>query len=211
MEISDYAKYIVVATGYIASPGPAVFLAINGGAMLGIKNTSLILLGNTIGLSIFAFVSALGLGELIFNYPKLTAIVQLGGACYFVYMGIKMMRADGAEPPTDSHVSLVKQRNWLHKINRGLIVALTNPKPIIFFTSIYPQFALATGRQAQNFFLLGATFVLLSFVLLNIYSVISNRTVGKFLTPDRQRLFNLVFGAIFILLAVFIIMPQVGF
>jgi len=55
VEISSYFIFLLIAFGYIASPGPAVFIAINGGASIGKKKTFVLLLGNTIGIGIIAF------------------------------------------------------------------------------------------------------------------------------------------------------------
>ena len=205
MDIDSYVAYTVIAVGYIASPGPAVFLAINGGASIGIKNTALILFGNTIGIGVIAFISALGLGELILNSSLLTAIVKTAGACWLVYMGIKMMKSDFSDQSETLSVCPSKKKNVFALFYDGLMLALTNPKPIIFFVSIYPQFVITNGQEYQQLFFLGGMFMALSFVLLNCYSFISNITVGKVLSRNRARLFNFSFGSLFILLALFLI------
>lgn len=207
MEINGYIAYVLIATGYIASPGPAVFLAINGGASLGVKTTALILLGNTIGLGVLAFLSALGLGALILNSATLTVTVKIAGACWLAYLGIKMMKSDFTKQPTPGPTEITGQRRLLARFNDGLMLALTNPKPIIFFVSIYPQFVATDEPVFRQFLLLGATFMMLSFVLLNFYALISNNTVGKVLNRNRAIAFNVSFGLLFIILAVLLIIP----
>ncbi len=93
MFIDNYALYLLVATGYIASPGPAVFIALNGGAAHGVKNTAAVLLGNTFGLGILALVSALGLGAVMLASDTLTRMVKTAGALWLAYLGIKMIVA----------------------------------------------------------------------------------------------------------------------
>ena len=91
MSVDNYFLYILIAVGYISSPGPAVFVAINSGVAIGVKRTSVLLAGNTIGLGVLAFISALGVGSFILNSAKLTVALKILGALWLAYLGIKMM------------------------------------------------------------------------------------------------------------------------
>ncbi len=207
MTIDNYLIYLLVATGYIASPGPAVFIAINGGATAGVKSTAATLLGNTAGLGVLAFISALGLGAFVLGSARLTAMVTAGGAVWIFYLGAKMCLAGAPDP--GGIATTPRDGKPLTGFTDGLVLALTNPKPIIFFVSIYPQFIVVGGGQSQirQFMLLGATFLGLSFVLLNGYSFLSSLTIGKVLSVRGARWFNGVFGMIFIALALYLLAP----
>ena len=209
VDISSYFTFLLIAFGYIASPGPAVFIAINGGASLGKVKTFYLLLGNTIGLGIIAFISALGVGSLILKSSFLTAVTTVAGASWLCYLGIRMIiyHATGSQR-NDARI-LERETNHLKRFYSGLILALTNPKPIVFFVSIYPQFIVSNSTKNTQLLLLGTTFILLSFVTLNAYSFVSNATVGKVLNERRTRIFNVIFGVIFVVLGVLLIVPMV--
>jgi len=213
MSIDNYLLYVLIAVGYIASPGPAVLVAINGGVAVGMKRTAALLAGNTVGLGILAFISALGVGVLILNSAKLTVAVKILGALWLVYLGIKTIRSPVAPNPELEQNRLRKiyaGAGGLAAFRDGLILALTNPKPIVFFVSIYPQFIVADEFIARQFLLLGATFMLLSFGILNLYSALSAVIAGRFLDANKIRLVNYLFGGTFLALALFLLAETCG-
>lgn len=209
MPPDNYLLFIIIAVGYIASPGPAVFIALNGGLVVGAKRTAMLLAGNTAGLGILATISALGVGAFILNSAQLTAVIKFLGALWLAYLGIKMIRASHATDFVADKKHLrarYADASWASKFRDGLVLALTNPKPIVFFTSIYPQFVVADGLAAWRIFLLlGATFLLLSFALLNLYSVLSAVIAKKWLNQNTINTVNRLFGGLFILLALLLI------
>lgn len=208
MSVDNYILYLLIATGYIASPGPAVFIAINNGATIGLRKTALTLLGNTIGLGCIALISSIGIGALIISSAILTNLIKIVGAVWLVYIGSKMMLSDTKLVRNSDFSNYNKQEvGSFSRFKDGLILALTNPKPIIFFISIYPQFIIANGNEQPQFFILGITFMILSFTLLNIYALLSKLTIGKVLNPKRMRFFNIIFGLTFFLLALFLLYP----
>ncbi len=209
MENSSYFTFVLLAFGYIASPGPAVFIAINGGASIGKKKTFFLLLGNTIGLGIIALVSALGVGELILKSSFLTAVTTAVGAGWLCYVGFKMIVSNASQNKVNSAGVLEHKENNVKRFYNGITLALTNPKPIVFFVAIYPQFVVPNSTKNIQLVILGTTFMFLSLMILNIYSFVSNATVGKVLNAHRARLFNLVFGVTFIVLGTLLIIPIV--
>lgn len=210
MSFPNYLTFLLIAVGYIASPGPAVFIAIYGGAHVGVLKTSVVVLGNTLGLALLAFISALGLGQLILESPLLTACTQIMGASWLGYMGVKMMLSHLDTGALDSSLSMLGNHDqYFRKFYNGLLLALTNPKPIIFFVSIYPQFIEPVGSINWQLFLLGVTFISLSFFILNFYSYASSITLGKILNAQRIRVFNLLFGGGFIVLGILLLLPLI--
>lgn len=213
MPVDHYLLYALIAVGYIASPGPAVLVAINGGVAVGLRRTAMLLAGNTIGLGVLAFISALGVGALILNSAKLTVAVKILGALWLIYLGIKTMRSPVTVDPELDQNRLRKiyaGAGGVAQFRDGLVLALTNPKPIVFFVSIYPQFIVAEGLIARQFLLLGATFMLLSFAILNLYSALSALISAYFLDAKTIRLFNYSFGCTFLVLALFLLAETYG-
>jgi homoserine/homoserine lactone efflux protein len=201
----DYFIFIFIAIAYIASPGPAVFLSINYSAIYGFKRTFVTLLGNTTGLGILAFVSAVGIGTIIINSPLLVNIIKIIGAIVLLYIGIKMI----VSSKTIECIKIDKKnkidKSFYSSYKEGLILALSNPKPIIFFTSIYPQFIVIDGNENQQFLILGFSFMILSLLCLSLYAIISKYTLGKFLNEQRSKSFNFSSGITFIILAILLL------
>ena len=198
----DYFIFISIAIAYIASPGPAVFLSINYSAIYGFKRTFITLLGNTTGLGILVFISAVGVGTLIVNSPLVANIIKIIGSIVLLYIGIKMIMSYRIT----ECIKLDKtNKSFYNSYKEGLILALSNPKPIIFFTSIYPQFIIINGNENQQFFILGCSFMFFSLLCLSLYAIISKYTLGKFLNDKRAKSFNLISGMTFITLAILLL------
>ena len=207
MNLTDILLFLSIAIPYIASPGPAVFLTINYSLNYGIKNTLKLLLGNTTGLGILALISAFGVGILIVSSPLLKTIMQIGGAIFLTYLGFKM----------------IKNSDFKIKINRltaktpsfykeGIILALTNPKPIIFFSSIYPQFVHTFSNKIfLEFFILGILFMFFSFSILSIYAFFAKKFLNIFIKePHHIKIFNIFSGIIMIILGLILIFQQIN-
>lgn len=210
MDNQSYFLFLSIALAYIASPGPAVFLAINYGAVHGIKKTSLTLLGNTTGLGILAFISAIGVGTIIINSEYLTNIIKIIGAIMLFYIGVKMIIAS-----RNAKVINFKTLNSYNKskfsfYKEGLFLSLSNPKPIIFFASIYPQFISLKSNSSEQFFLLGFSFMMISLACLIFYAFLSKYTIGKVLDKKKVSLFNLGSGVVFICMAFLLIYYDVN-
>jgi len=202
MELDTYLIFIPIAFFYISSPGLAVFLVLQYSAIYSYKNILMLILGNISGLATLAFISAFGVGIIISTSQVLTNIIQIIGALVLFYIGIKMILNSKKTKSNNDVIVLSKSKYDFFK--EGLFLSLSNPKPIIFFTSIYPQFIVNNDTKNLQFFILAITFMFISFLVLNIYAFISKNTIGKVLNSSRIRIFNIVSGSALILTAILI-------
>ena len=113
-------------------PGPdfvaVVRAAMTGGARTGILTA----LGTTVGLSAYATLSMFGLSALLAQFEWLTWVVRILGGAYLVYLGIHLIRTR-SEMPDVAAARVPSGRAVLV----GLFVALTNPKAIVLFASVF--------------------------------------------------------------------------
>lgn len=205
MDNQSYFLFLSIAIAYIASPGPAVFLAINYGAIHGLKKTIFTLLGNTTGLGILAFISAIGIGAIIVNSIYITNFIKILGAMMLLYIGIKMIISSRKAKVLEVKTFDNRKKTMVGFYKEGLLLSLSNPKPIIFFASIYPQFINFNNEATRQFFLLGVTFMVISLLCLVLYALVSKYTIGKVLDERKVRLFNLGSGVVFIFMAFLLI------
>jgi len=211
MEIHNYIYFISMAFAYIVSPGPAVFISINYGAIYGLKQTIYLLFGNTIGLGILAFISAIGVGSLITNSVFLNNAFKIMGALILIYIAIKMILNSKNINFIKNNNVVTKQKNIIDFFKEGLWLSLSNPKPIIFFISIYPQFINFNENTNIQFLILGLTFMLISFLSLSVYAISSKYTFGKILTKTNAKLFNYFSGFVLIIISIFLIFSTINF
>lgn len=201
--VENYILYFTIAISYIISPGPAVILAINYGLVHDLSKSRYMIFGNTTGLSIIAIVSSLSIGVLVSKSPVFLMIIGLFGAIFFLYKGVRILFIKNKEENSKKE-SKVHGSN-LNSYKDGILLALTNPKPIIFFTSIFPRFINSNSSNLISLTILIFTFLIISFISLNTYSFLSKKVFGNFLTPKFIRFFDLFTGVFFILLSIYIV------
>ncbi|MCK4508577.1 MAG: LysE family translocator [Desulfuromonadales bacterium] len=185
MDYDLLLMYSVVSFFYIISPGPAIFLAISNGMTTNMKIVALSSLGNIFGLFLLSVIAISGLGALLAASSTLFMITKLFGASYLIYLGIRQFR-NGKEQllPGAENTNQANQR-YLSSFKEGFFLASTNPKPILFFTALFPQFIDIETSIIPQFFIMTAIFMLFSFVSLFSYGFIS-KTAKHFLTNQNN-------------------------
>lgn len=137
-----FAAFMVVATILFVTPGPVVTLVIATGVSHGIRAGLTTVAGSSVGLALLLTAIALGLTWVLQHAATIFEKLRYLGAAYLVWVGIGAWRNAGkpASVVPSSRASFL----------RGLAVALSNPKTIVFFTAFLPQFVdsgLPAGPQ----------------------------------------------------------------
>lgn len=135
------------------TPGPAVLLVISQGVKAGFKRSICGTLGIETVNALFFTLSALGLGALLMASATLFQAIKWLGAAYLIFIGIKMLLFTKHSKAADELA--VNSRRSLRLYSQGLITQLTNPKAILFFTALLPQFVSPTSHVLKQFVVLG--------------------------------------------------------
>lgn len=205
--MSLFFLYLTVAFFYIISPGPAVFLAISNGMTVGVKALVMSSLGNIVGLFLLSLVSILGLGAIVLASSTLFLVVKVIGAGYLLYLGVKQFRSaktllvagksNRAVENTHDQTAMDK-RSLFYYFFEGFLLAATNPKPILFFIAIFPQFLMPQDPLIPQFLLMTLSFMLLSFLSLFSYGYIGKKAKIFFMHETRMKYFHRITGGLFI-------------
>ncbi len=210
-----FLLYLTVSFFYIISPGPAIFLAISNGMTAGLKALIMSSLGNIIGLFILSLVSILGLGAIVLASSTLFLIVKIVGAGYLLYLGVKQFRSAKNLLITEKDISVAEEgkkatdkkgqvlasagkQSLSSYFFEGFLLAATNPKPILFFIAIFPQFLRPEGPLMEQFLLMTLSFMVLSFLSLFSYGYIGKKAKVFFMHETRMKYFHRITGGLFI-------------
>jgi threonine/homoserine/homoserine lactone efflux protein len=186
MPVSHLLEFAGLAAVIIAIPGPSVLFTVSRALTSGRRTALLTVLGNEIGLLIQATAVAFGMGVVVARSVGVFTAVKLLGAAYLVYLGVQAVRH------RRSLAEAVGQRTApvrpLKALTDGLIVGAMNPKTIVFFTAILPQFTdRNSGRVPLQMLLLGALFSLIALALDSVWAVAAG-TAGHWLSRSPRRL-----------------------
>ena len=199
MDTQTLLSFSAVAGIAILSPGPAVLLALRNGATLGLRAVICSSLGNISGLFCLSAAAILGLGLLLMSSALLFAAVKILGALYLFYIGIRHLLGHGSALKGTAEQPLRSARPSPWALYReAFFMAAFNPKPILFFTALFPQFIDASAPLLAQFFVLTGIFMALSFATLIAYAMVATRAKKLLLRATFAKWLNRVIGAVFI-------------
>ncbi|MEU6861425.1 LysE family translocator [Glycomyces sp. NPDC046736] len=159
---AQFLAFVVASLVIILIPGPSILFVIGRALSHGRRQAVLTAWGNAIGTFFASAVVAVGLGALIQESALAFAIVKYTGAAYLVYLGAKTLRDRKGLMAESVEVSGESKR-VVATMGEGFVVGFLNPKSILFFLAILPQFVnTGAGSIAVQMLLLGATFSLIA-------------------------------------------------
>jgi threonine/homoserine/homoserine lactone efflux protein len=155
-------------------------------------------LGNIIGLMFLSILSISGLSALLLASSDLFNIVKLIGATYLIYLGIRQLRSVNKTASKKDGKIMNENRSLISYFKEGLLVAATNPKPILFFAALFPQFLDTTYPIVPQFMLMTCIFMIFSFLSLSTYGYLGQRAKGLLLNVNNVKWFHRISGGLFI-------------
>lgn len=192
--MDNYLLYVAVATATILLPGPAVMLTINNSIQRGLLMAIAGILGIALAILVVAIISATSLGIILASSVIAFTVVKLIGAVYLIYLGVKMWRTKISINSQKVH----QERSHLKCFIEGFLVSISNPKAIIFFMSIFPQFIDLSKEYKPQFILLAVTFSLLVIAIHAIYAIFSSFAKSKLSSGGIGSMLNKVSGGVFV-------------
>jgi len=148
----------------ILVPGPSVLFVVGRSLAHGRRDGILSVVGNALGGLPIVVAVALGLGAVVAGSVVAFTVVKVLGAAYLVYLGVRAFRSarESGDVATIGPVGPTSARRTLAE---GFTVGVTNPKTIVFFAAVLPQFVdVDGGAVALQMVVLGATFLLIALV-----------------------------------------------
>lgn len=192
--MDNYLLYVGVAAATILLPGPAVMLTINNSIQRGLLMSVAGILGIALAILVVAIISATSLGIILASSVMAFTLVKLVGAVYLIYLGIKIWRTKISINSSKVH----QERSYVKCFIEGFLVSISNPKAIIFFMSIFPQFIDLSKAYEPQFILLAVTFSLLVILIHTTYAIFSSFAKSRLSSMKFRSLLNKVSGGIFV-------------
>ncbi|MCT7376206.1 LysE family translocator [Chelativorans salis] len=173
MSLETYTAYVIVCLVATVIPGPTNMLIVANGMRHGVGAGLLNVGGTLAGLTVMITVAGIGLTSLIELAGHWFTWVKLAGAGYLCWIGWKMIRTSG-EPTSNTAVAKPRRGFFL----QGLLVSLGNPKQLLFFGALLPQFIDPAGNHVLQIAVLGGTALLFSLVSDGSYAIASG-SIGR--------------------------------
>ena len=199
MTLFDAVLFAPVALLIALTPGPNNFCAMNNGIRHGIGAAVLATTGRVVAFAIFLSISAVGLGAMLLASETAFTAIKWIGALYLLYLGISAWRSrefsglhlDGAVP------AVQPQRRISRLMLQEFLIGISNPKAILLFAAVFPQFIKPGQPAIEQFIYLGGTYLLAEYAA-SLFYALFGRQIRRFIRTSRgaQRL-NRTTGAFF--------------
>ena len=174
MPLELWLAYVFLCFLFAVTPGPAVLLTGSQAIARGFGAGFAVVLGTQLGNLIYFIVSAAGLGAILMASETAFMIVKYAGAAYLVFLGVRTVRnARRALEPAEQQE---KVPAWRHPFTLGLLNQLANPKSVLFWGALFPQFVDFTADNLWvQFAILAGTGIIADIIVLSAYAAAATR------------------------------------
>ena len=179
MTFKTWLLFLVMETALSLSPGPAVFYVVSQGVRGALRRSLPAAAGIISANAVYFALSATSLGALIAASARFFMIAKWVGAAYLIYLGLKALRSAGS-----SHAVVLGETGGLtesgdrRRVYLGaLTLQLANPKALLFFLALLPQFIDPARAVVPQMLILAATSMMPEFCILLSYGWLAHRAL----------------------------------
>ena len=179
-------------------PGPSMLLALTHGMQYGARKTVISALGNVTATFIQALVSVVGLGTLLVASETAFEVIKWLGVGYLVYMGVTMVRSSSESSVDDDTGELIELSSPIKMYFQSFLVTAGNPKAIVFFGAVFPQFIDSSMPITPQAIILVSICALCAFCCFMVYAIGGQKASFLFSTNTVGVYVKRVIGSTFI-------------
>lgn len=161
--LATVLAFALASVVIVAIPGPSVVFTIGRALAAGRRAALLTVLGNAGGILTQIVAIAVGLGPVVASSAVAYTVLKVVGAAYLVWLGVQAFRIRRSlvgvvgEAPVPVAVGSA--------VRAGYVVGVTNPKSLVFFMALLPQFVDPARSVAPQLLVLGAVFAVIALVM----------------------------------------------
>lgn len=181
--------FMMATLALLLLPGPNVALIVANSVAYGPRFGLLTVAGTSAAMVVQLALTALGLAGVLGAAGHLFEWVRWTGVAYLLYAGVQQWRA----PVADLSGVRAQPRSASGILARALLVSLTNPKTLLFYSAFLPQFVSPDRPVAPQMMVLSAAFLALAVLVDSGWALAAGR--ARPLLARRGRMRQRVSGA----------------
>ena len=177
MPFEIWTIYVVTVLALMSTPGPSHLLILSNSMTHGFKRSLATVAGDLMANFLQMLAAGLGLAALLRASGNALLIIKSLGVAYLIWLGLRMIRKAGTQRTAASQATRTSLRKlWL----QGFITSSTNPKAIVFFAALFPQFISADRPFWTQFAALSLTYIVMDGIFLSAYGIGADWISGRF-------------------------------
>jgi threonine/homoserine/homoserine lactone efflux protein len=178
--------FVLLSYALIVVPGPNVLFVVSRSLQLGRLAGIGAVIGGQLGVYVQVIAVALGIGELVQRSVVVFTVIKLAGAIYVIFLGVQAIR-HRKSLVTALGTEDVPQASTARMLRDGFIVGIGNPKAIVFFAAVLPQFAdRSAGHVPLQLLLLGAIFMGIALISDSMWAMVAGTARAWFARSPKR-------------------------
>ena len=160
MNAHSVLAFAALAAVLVVIPGPAVILVLKSAMLRGRGSAVVTGLGVLTADLIWATASVAGLTALLVSSQLALNVVRVAGAAYLFYLGVRLLRTRQFDVSVDNAAGGPSKVSSVRAFGEGFLCDMSNPKTVLVYASVIPQF-LNASSSGMDAFVLGLVFATL--------------------------------------------------
>ena len=183
MPIETWIIYVAAVLAMMSTPGPSHLLMLSNSAAHGFKRSLATVAGDLTANLLQMLAAGLGLAALLAVYGNALLVIKWLGVAYLIWLGVRMILRAGKAGETSTTAQQTSLRTlWL----QGFITSSSNPKAIVFFAALFPQFISPERPFWIQFATLSVTYLVLDGLFLSAYGIGANWIASRYAGSARS-------------------------
>lgn len=195
MSLQSWLAFLLASLAISLSPGPGAFASMAAGLRNGFLRGYWVVFGLQLGILVLLALAAAGIGALVAASPAAFALLRWCGAAYLLWLAWRQWRDHGHLARLVAGQGRQRRRELLL---RGFLVDATNPKGLLFFLAVVPQFIEPARPLAPQYGAIALTVVAVDMAVMAGYTLLAARALAWLQSPRRLRWASRGFALLFL-------------
>jgi threonine/homoserine/homoserine lactone efflux protein len=204
MTFESWIAYVATVFIFLVSPGPSHLFMLSTSLSHGFKKSWATGAGDLSAHLWQITVASIGLVSFIYAFQNLFVIIKWAGVAFLIYLGIVQFKKKGAS----INRSAGNGQSLISFFWRGFVTSSANPKAVVFFAALFPQFINTSETTAHQFAILGLTYILIDGFFLMFYGYFADWLSNRF-EKHIDKYLNKISGSLLVCSAILLGMNDV--
>ncbi len=178
MPFETWTLYVLTVLALMSTPGPSQLLMLTNSGVHGFRRSLATAAGDLSANALQMLAAGLGLAAIIAASAAALTVIKWAGVAYLIWLGVRMIRR--AKPDKPAPQGQQKRTSLKALWLQGFLTSAANPKAVVFFAALFPQFITADAPFWPQFLILSATYIVIDGLFLSTYGLGSTWVVKRF-------------------------------
>ena len=201
MSLFVWFQFALVCIVGAMSPGPSLALVIRNNISYNRLAGIMTSIGHGLGIAVYATMAVLGLGLILQTNQSLFLLIQVLGLIFLFFLGVLFIFQKNSVEIIDKN----KHQKQINSFFQGFLIAIINPKILIWFTAIYSQFISVEANMIFNIILISTASIIDATWYIIISLIITSYGVKNFLI-DKKDLIQKITGFILLIISIILLL-----